>query len=84
MNIEGQEMETYQFFVVPTGNAKITEEPEFHPIALLLKYQARENLDDKEAPKDSVAPSNNIEEAKEDFVEPSAEIYKTNKESTRT
>ena len=29
MNIEGQEMETYQFFVVPIGNAKITEETEF-------------------------------------------------------
>ena len=39
MNIEGQEMETYQFFVVPIGNAKITEETEFYPRALVLKYQ---------------------------------------------
>ena len=25
---EGQEMETYQIFVLPMGNTKITEEPE--------------------------------------------------------
>ena len=29
MNIEGQEMETYQIFVVPMGNTKITEEIDF-------------------------------------------------------
>ena len=38
MNIEGQEMETYQFFLVPIGNAKITEEIDFHPRAPVLKY----------------------------------------------
>ena len=32
MNIEGQDMETDQLFVVPIGNAKITEEIEFHLI----------------------------------------------------
>ena len=45
----------------------------------MLKYQAREYWGDKEAPKDSVAPSDNIEKAKEDFVAPSAKIYKTTK-----
>ena len=29
MNIEGQNMETYQFFVDPMSNTKITEEIEF-------------------------------------------------------
>ena len=38
MNIEGQDLETYQFFVVRIGNLKITEEIEFHPRAPVLKY----------------------------------------------
>ena len=38
-----------------------------------------EDLDDKEAPKDSVAPSDNIEKAKEDFVAQSSEIDRTSK-----
>ena len=74
MNIKVQEMETYQIFVVPMGNTKITEEIEFHPRATVLKHQAREYFYDKEAPKYSVAPSDNIEKAKEDFVASSAEI----------
>ena len=47
MNIEGQYMETCQIFLFPMGNAKITEELEFHPISPVLKFQAREDLDDK-------------------------------------
>ena len=47
MNIEGQDMEKYQFFVVTTGNAKITAEIEIHPKAPVLKYQAGKDLDDK-------------------------------------
>ena len=57
---------------------KITEEIEFFPRALVLKYQARGDFYDKEAPKDSVAPSDNIEKSREDFVEPSAKIDKNN------
>ena len=45
----------------------------------VLKYQAREDLDDKEALKDSVALSYNIEKARENFVAPSAKIEKTTK-----
>ena len=52
MNIEGQEMETYQLFLVSMGNEKITEGTEFHQRAPVLKYQAREDLYYKEAPKD--------------------------------
>ena len=52
MNIESQDMETYQIFVVQMDNAKITEELEFHPRSPVLKYQAREDLGDKESPKD--------------------------------
>ena len=52
MNIEGREMETYQFFVVVIDHAKITEEIEFHPREPVIKCQARENFDGKEAPKD--------------------------------
>ena len=47
MNIEGQEMERYQLFAVPIGNAKITEEIEFHPRAPVIKCQSREDLDVK-------------------------------------
>ena len=54
-------METYQIFVVLMGNAKITEELEFQSRAPVLKYQAREDLYDKEAPKDLVPPRDNIE-----------------------
>ena len=43
-------MERYQLFAVPIGNAKITEEIEFHPRPPVIRYQSRENLDDKEAP----------------------------------
>ena len=42
----------------------------------MLKYQARTNLDDKEAHNDLVAPSDNIEKPKEDFVAPGAEMEK--------
>ena len=38
MNIEGQDMEKYKIFVFLMGNAKITEEIEFHPRAPVLKY----------------------------------------------
>ena len=54
-------METYQIFVFPMGNEKITEELEFHSRAPVLKYQAREDLDDKDAPTDSVSPIGNLE-----------------------
>ena len=47
MNIEGQEIVTYQIFVVPMSNAKISEDLEFYPRAPVLKYQARGDLDDK-------------------------------------
>ena len=79
MSIEDQEMETYQIFLVPMGNTKTTEYIEFHPRAPVLKNQEMEDLDDKEAPKDSVAPSNNIEKAREDFVAQSSEIDRTSK-----
>ena len=72
-------METYQIFVFLMVNEKITEELEFRLRAWVLKYQAREYWGDKEAPKDSVAPSDNIEKAKDCFVSPSAEIDKTTK-----
>ena len=45
-------METYQTFVVLIGNAKVTEEPDFHPRAPVLNFQTREDLVDKEARKD--------------------------------
>ena len=77
MNSEVQDIETYKIFVVPVGNGKNTEEIEFHPRAPVIKYESREDLDDKEVPKDSVAPSDNIEKAKEDFVAPNSEIDKT-------
>ena len=47
------------------------------------KYQAREDLKNKEAPKDSLVQSDNIEKTKEDFLAPSAEIDKTNEEYTK-
>ena len=47
MNIEGQDIETYQLFSVLIGNAKITEEIEFHPRAPVIKCQSREDLDVK-------------------------------------
>ena len=68
MNIEGQDMETHEIFVVPTGNANITKEPYFQPISPVIKYQTRQDFDDKEAPKDSVAPIDNIQKSMEDFV----------------
>ena len=46
MNIEGQEIETYQIFFVPTSNAKIIK-LEFQPRAPVPKDQAMEDLDDK-------------------------------------
>ena len=33
----------------------------------MIKYQSGDDLDDKEAPKDSVAPSDNTEKSKEDL-----------------
>ena len=48
----------------------------------MLKYQSREDLDDKEAHKYSVAPSYKIEKSRKVFLAPSAEIDKTTKEST--
>ena len=45
----------------------------------MLKYQTRDHLDNREAPKDSVSPSDNIEKEKEDFVAPRAEIDKKTK-----
>ena len=71
MNIEGQDTETYQIFVVPIGNAKITEEIEFQPRATVLKYKARGDLYYTEAPADSVSRSDNIEKGKGYFVTPS-------------
>ena len=52
-------METYQIFVVPMGNNKITEELEFQaPKDSVTSSnnieKSRDNLDDKEAPNDSV------------------------------
>ena len=38
MNIKGQDMKTYQFFVVAIGNEKIIEEIEFRPRAPVIKY----------------------------------------------
>ena len=38
MNINGQDMKTYQLFVVSIGNEKITDKQEFHPRAPVLKY----------------------------------------------
>ena len=76
MNIEGQEMETYQIFVFPIGDANITEEVWFHPRAPVLKYQAREYWYDKEVPKNSVAQSDDKEKAKENFVAPISDIEK--------
>ena len=37
MNIKGQEMKMYQLFAALIGNAKITEETDFHPRAPVLK-----------------------------------------------
>ena len=37
-NIRGQEIKTYQLYVVPIGSAKITEKIEFHSEAPVLKY----------------------------------------------
>ena len=38
INIEGQQMETYQIFLFPVGNTRITEELDVHPRAPVLKY----------------------------------------------
>ena len=66
MNIERQEIEAYQIFVVPMSNAKIIK-TEFRPREPVPKYQSTEDLDDKEAPKDSVSPCDNIEKGKRVF-----------------
>ena len=79
MNIEGQKMETYKIFVVPMGNEKNTQEVEFQPRATVIKYQARKDLDNKEVPKDSVAPRDIIYKSKEDFLALRAEIDKSTK-----
>ena len=72
-------METYQIFLVPMVNAKNYRITMVSSNINRAKYQARDDLDDKEAPKDSVAPSDNIEKAKVYCVAPSAEIDKTTK-----
>ena len=41
MNIKGQGTKTYQLYVVPIGNAKITENIQFHPEATVLKYHQK-------------------------------------------
>ena len=38
VNIKVQDMKQYQLFIVPIGNAKITEIIEFHPESPMLKY----------------------------------------------
>ena len=38
-NIRGHETKTYQLFVLPIGNAKITENIVFHPESPVLKYR---------------------------------------------
>ena len=38
----------------------------------MLKYQARKDFDEQGAQKDSLTPGDNIEEAREDFLSPSA------------
>ena len=40
-NIKGQEIKTYQLYVVPIGNEKITETIEFHPESPVLKYHQK-------------------------------------------
>ena len=45
----------------------------------MLKYQAKDDLNNKEAVMYSVAPGDNIEKEKGGFVIPSAEIDKTTK-----
>ena len=72
-------METYRIFVIPMGDAIITQEIEFHSRAPVIKYQAREYLDYKKAPKNSIAPSNNTEKSKKDFVAQNYKIDKTTK-----
>ena len=61
------------------GNSKITEELEFIPRSPVRKYQARGGVDYKKAPRDSVAPSDNIEKLNDYFMATSVEIYKTAK-----
>ena len=61
MNIEGQEIETYQIFVASMGNAKITEELDFFLWAPVIKYQSREDFDDKEALRNLVTQRDNME-----------------------
>ena len=40
-NIRGQEKKTYPLFVVPIGNAKITERIVIHPESPVLKYHQK-------------------------------------------
>ena len=89
MNTEVQDMETCQIFVVPMGNTKITEElyfqaPKDSVTSSNNMEKSRDNLDDKETHKDSLAPSDKIEKEREDFVAPSAETDKRTKVSTNT
>ena len=37
-NTGGDDMKTYQLFAVPIGNAKTTEQIQFHPATPVLKY----------------------------------------------
>ena len=69
-------MITYQIFLVPMVNNKITEElelwaPKDSETPNNKIEKERYDLDDKEAPKDSVSPSDNTEKLKKDLVAPS-------------
>ena len=71
-------METYQIFVVQMGNTKITEElelqaPEYLETPNNKKEKSWGGLDDKEAPKDSLSPSDKREKSKYDSLAQSSE-----------
>ena len=50
----------------------------------MLKYQASEDLDNKESPENSVTPSDKIEQAKENLLALISEEYKITKEYIKT
>ena len=84
MNTEFQEIETFQIFVVPMGNTKITEELDLKTRNYSVtpnkkKEKARDDLDGEESIKDSESPSDNIEEAKHNLVAQSSKRDKTTK-----
>ena len=89
MNIEGQNMETYQFCVDPMSNTKITEEiefqaPKYSVAPINNKEKARDDSDDKQSLTYSVSPSDKIEKSNEGLVVPSSKTEKTTKESIKT